>query len=273
MSHTQTIKINGLEALAKHGVLPQEKQTAQRFIIDCTIVLERDTALDTIESTINYAEVCKTISGFTKKTSFDLIETLADKLCLGVLKRYASAGEVEITIKKPDAELPAKVKCVSVISKRTRNKNIFIGLGSNLGDREAAIKNAIASLKLRDDCTVVAVSSLYNTKPYGNIDQPDFLNGVLQLETLLSPFELLALLKNIEKEYGRKQHEKWGARELDLDLLFFGDSVIYSPALKIPHPDLTNRRFVLAPFKEIAPFFYHPVCKRDITSLLSSLKD
>ena len=269
----QTIKISNLLINAKHGVYDTEKQNSQRFIIDCSVLVHRDTFNDELNSTINYADCCDLIANFTLNNSFNLIETLADKLCLAILKKYDLAKEVSVTVKKPDAPLDYKLKYVAVESRRVRQDNVFIALGSNLGDREFAIERAIRYLNGRDDCKVLARSSLYQTKPYGNTNQPNFLNAVLELQTTLSPQELLSILKQLEVAGGRQEREKWGARELDLDILLYGKLRLNSYSLTNPHPDLTNRSFVLTPFCEIASDFIHPIFNKSIAFFASALKN
>ena len=124
----------------------------------------------------------------------------------------------------------------------------YVGLGANLGDREETIRAAVAELP-----DVVAVSPLRETDPVGVTDQPQFLNGVAALETELAPRELLDVLLAIERRLGRERRERWGPRTIDLDLLLYGDEVIDEDGLKIPHPRLHERRFVLEPLADLAP--------------------
>lgn len=124
----------------------------------------------------------------------------------------------------------------------------YIGLGSNLGDREATIRAAVAALP-----GLVAVSSLQETDPVGKTDQPRFLNGVAAVETDLSAPELLQLLLSVERELGRERRERWGPRTIDLDLLLFGDETLDEPGLTVPHPALHERRFALEPLAELDP--------------------
>ena len=124
----------------------------------------------------------------------------------------------------------------------------YVGLGANLGDREGTIRAAVAQLP-----GVVAVSPLRETDPVGVTDQPQFLNGVAALETELAPRELLDVLLAIERRLGRERRERWGPRTIDLDLLLYGDEVIDEDGLKIPHPRLHKRRFVLEPLADLAP--------------------
>lgn len=124
----------------------------------------------------------------------------------------------------------------------------YVGLGANLGDREATIRAAVAALP-----GVVAVSELRETDPVGVVDQPRFLNGVAAVETELSARELLAALLEIERMLGRERRERWGPRTIDLDLLLYGEETIDEPGLTVPHPRLHERRFALEPLVELAP--------------------
>ena len=124
----------------------------------------------------------------------------------------------------------------------------YIGLGSNLGDRDATIRAAIASLP-----GVVAVSKLRETEPVGVVDQPRFLNGAARLETELSARQLLDALLAVERELGRERRERWGPRTIDLDLLLYGNETLDEPGLTVPHPHLHERRFALEPLAELNP--------------------
>ena len=124
----------------------------------------------------------------------------------------------------------------------------YIGVGANLGDREATIRAALAALP-----GVVGVSQLRETDPVGVVDQPPFLNGATVLETDFSPRELLDALLAVERELGRERRERWGPRTIDLDLLLYGDEMIDEPGLTIPHPRLHERRFALEPLLDLDP--------------------
>ena len=124
----------------------------------------------------------------------------------------------------------------------------YIGVGANLGDRQATIRAAVAALP-----GVVGVSQLRETDPVGVVDQPPFLNGAVVLETELSPRELLDALLAVEREHGRERRERWGPRTIDLDLLLYGDETIDEPGLTVPHPRLHERRFALEPLLDLDP--------------------
>lgn len=133
-----------------------------------------------------------------------------------------------------------------------------VGLGANLGAPEAAFARARRELASTPGVIVRAASSVWRTAPWGVVDQPDFLNGVLILDTSLTPERLLEVLQDIEASEGRKRQEKWGPRVLDLDLLWVGREVRDTPELSLPHPLLSERSFVLEPAAEVAPRWMHP---------------
>ncbi|MFA5779409.1 MAG: 2-amino-4-hydroxy-6-hydroxymethyldihydropteridine diphosphokinase [Elusimicrobiota bacterium] len=148
---------------------------------------------------------------------------------------------------------------------------VFLGLGSNRGDRKKNILKAIKLLK-ESGQKVLRLSSLLETKPYGYKKQKKFLNAVVKLRTKLLPSELLELCKKIEKKTGRTKSFRWGPREIDIDILFFGKEVIKSKKFTIPHSDLHNRNFVLTPLVEIAPNFVHPVLKKRVSEMYSIIQ-
>lgn len=144
---------------------------------------------------------------------------------------------------------------------------VFIGVGSNLGNREKNIKKAILKINKLLQTSIVATSSIINTKPIGKRDQPDFLNCIIRIETNFNAEKLLTQLKKIESDMGRIRGEKWGPRIIDLDILFFNDEIINTKNLQIPHPEILERKFVLNSMNEIAPEFVHPIEKKTIEQL------
>ena len=140
------------------------------------------------------------------------------------------------------------------------NRNIaYIGFGSNLNDRFEYIKSAAREINRNENCKIIRFSSIYETKAYGETEQPNFLNAVAKTKTSLSVQELFRFIKNIEKRLGRKKTYKWGPREIDLDLLVHGEAVVHERDLEVPHPRLHERRFVLEPLAELNGSWIHPV--------------
>jgi len=146
---------------------------------------------------------------------------------------------------------------------------VYIALGTNLGDRLANLRAAIAGLA--QDVTVLAESHIYETPPWGYEDQPSFLNMVVKAETDLEPGALLGFLKQLEVDLGREKSVRWGPRLIDLDILFYDDLVIESPPLVIPHPRLHERGFVLVPLADVAAEFIHPVLGKRVWELLAGV--
>lgn len=149
----------------------------------------------------------------------------------------------------------------------------YIGFGSNIGNRLAHIQNAIHALSKTEGITLQKISSVYKTDPVGYEAQAEFLNGVAAIQTSLSPLSLLHTLKDIETEVGRQHRIRWGPREIDLDILIYGDLCLQTEKLVIPHPEMHLRRFVLVPFAEITPDLVHPVFEESIQTLLNRLED
>lgn len=145
-----------------------------------------------------------------------------------------------------------------------------IALGSNLGDSQTILQQALTALADCPDIDVIAQSSLYQTVPIGP-PQPDILNACALLNTYLSARDLLNRLLGIEQNFGRLRRERWGPRTLDLDLLFYGQSIIAEPTLQVPHPRLRGRAFVLIPLAEIAPTWRDPVSGESVRTLCQAV--
>lgn len=137
-------------------------------------------------------------------------------------------------------------------------KKVFIGLGSNIGDKKEVLQQAVDNIAELEGISLSKLSSFYQTSPWGKTDQEDFINQVLEIETSLSALDLLRNLQEIEIKLGRQRKEKWGPRTIDLDILLYGEEIIELEELKVPHPYIQQRLFVLVPMQEINPELVFP---------------
>ncbi|MES2418954.1 MAG: 2-amino-4-hydroxy-6-hydroxymethyldihydropteridine diphosphokinase [Bacteroidota bacterium] len=152
-------------------------------------------------------------------------------------------------------------------------RRAYLLLGSNLGNREKLIAEAL-NLIAADVGQIVIKSSIYETAAWGRTDQPSFLNIAVAIDTILNPKQLLKKILAIEKLLGRIRHEKWGSRVIDIDIILYGNEIIdFGVMLKIPHPEMQHRKFVLQPLAEIAPSLIHPILNKSIMEMLGILSD
>ena len=149
-------------------------------------------------------------------------------------------------------------------------KTVYLALGSNVGDRRANLAGALERLASAD-LRVVRVSSIYETEPRDLPNQPWFLNQVAEAETSLFPLQLLARTQKIERDLGRKRTQPKGPRMIDIDILLYGEAVIHTPGLEIPHPRMLDRRFVLEPLAELAPDLRHPINRGTVREALAAV--
>lgn len=268
------IKIKDLEVYCNHGVYKEENVLGQKFLVSAT--LHTDTRLagctDDLTKSIDYGTICHKITQFLKEHTYQLIETAAEQLARFLLMEVKNLEKISLEIKKPWAPVGLPINTVSVEIERKWH-TAFIALGSNMGDKEGYISQAIERLEEQEDCEVVKRSDLIVTAPYGVTEQDEFLNGCLELRTLLYPLELLKLLNTIEKEANRERKIHWGPRTLDLDIIFYDDLILDSEKLTIPHVDMKNRDFVLQPLAQIASHKRHPVFGKTVAEMLRELKE
>ncbi|HGG0417590.1 2-amino-4-hydroxy-6-hydroxymethyldihydropteridine diphosphokinase [Clostridium botulinum] len=147
----------------------------------------------------------------------------------------------------------------------------YVAFGSNIGEKENYIKRALEKIEERE-IKIIKVSPIYETEPYGVLDQDSFLNGVVKIETNLTPEDLIEELLHIEKQLDRVRERRWGPRTIDLDIIFYDDLIINEKDLVIPHKDMENREFVLKPLCDIDENFIHPVLKKSVRELYDRLK-
>lgn len=271
---TDRIIIENLVIFAHHGVYREENEKGQNFRINA--VLETDTRmagiLDDLDLSTNYGEVCTFLNGFLTENTYKLIETAAERTAEALLLRFPRIRRVTLEVCKPEAPIPFPFESVSV--KITRGwQRVYLSCGSNLGDKRAHLDGAVEALKADVKCRVLRVSDWIITSPYGEVEQDDFLNGAIMMETLYTPEMLLEKIHEIEKEHKRERKIHWGPRTLDLDILLYEDCIMHTEDLIIPHADMQNRYFVLKPLAQIAPYERHPLTGQSIGQMYEAVQN
>ena len=266
------IQIKDLEVFANHGVFPEETRLGQKFLLSLTMYTDTRKAGtgDCLEDSIDYGAVSHFMTDYMKQHTWKLIEAAAEHLAEELLLRYPLLKGVTLELKKPWAPVGLPLDTVAVKITRFWHR-AYLGLGSNLGDKEAYLNQAVKALDETRGCQVEKVSSYLVTEPYGGVEQDDFLNACLCLKTYLSPEELLRRLHEIEQDAHRERIVRWGPRTLDLDILLYDDLILETEDLILPHMDMENREFVLKPLSEIAPNLRHPILHKTMRQLADQL--
>lgn len=148
---------------------------------------------------------------------------------------------------------------------------IYLLLGTNLGDKNLNLSAAVSSISMF--CRILRKSRVYRTKAWGNTNQPDFYNQVIEIDSSINPEGLLEKLQAVEALMGRERKEKWGARVIDIDILFYRNEIVNLPDLQIPHGEIKNRRFTLVPLCELAPHLEHPIIRKPLIDILAECPD
>lgn len=267
------IYINNLVVFANHGVYPEEKKLGQKFILSAVLYTDTRAAgrSDNLQETINYGEVSVFIKRFIEENTFDLLEAVVENLAEQMLLSIPNLFKVRLKINKPWAPIGLPLDSVAIEIEREWHK-AFVAIGSNMGDKKGYLDFAVNSISKIKGCVVEKVSSFIVTKPYGYTEQEDFLNGCLKIRTLLTPFELLEALQEIEKEAKRERNIHWGPRTLDLDIILYDDLILDSENLKIPHIEMHKRDFVLKPMAELAPYKRHPITMKTVMEMLEDIE-
>lgn len=267
------IIIENLEIFGYHGVFEEEAFLGQKFIVDARLYLDTRPAgqTDDLTQSLDYGEVCQFIKKLVETERYMLIEKIAEEIASGLLLTYDLLQKVEITVKKPWAPVRVHLDTVAVRIERGWH-TVYLSIGSNMGDKEGYLDFAIDRLNALPDTKVTEVSDYIETEPYGDVEQDNFLNGALEIQTLKSPEELLDTTMAIEQEAHRERIVHWGPRTLDIDILFYDDAIIHTKRLTIPHIEIPKRTFVLEPLAAIAPYYMHPILHTSVLELLQRLE-
>ena len=266
------IHIKDLEIIGFHGAIPEEKVLGQKFVLsfELDVDLRQAGKNDDLTKTVHYGELAQKVEEEFTKTSYDLIEKAAEEICEFVLLNYPLVKKVKLLLKKPWAPTRKHVEYVAVEIERKWNK-VYIAAGSNLGDKEETLKEAIYKIDKRKDCVVTKVSNFYTTDPVGYEDQDQFVNCVFEINTLQTPSELMDTLLEVEKDFKRDRIIRWGPRTLDLDIIFYDDIISYDEHILIPHPRAHERQFVMKPMCDINPYYVHPIYRKRVMDISSEL--
>jgi dihydroneopterin aldolase/2-amino-4-hydroxy-6-hydroxymethyldihydropteridine diphosphokinase len=248
------IELRGLRVRGRHGVLPFERRDGQDFLIDA--VLSVDTrpaaAADDLTLTADYGALSERLAQIVAGEPVQLIETLAQRLAQACLAEPA-VQQVRITVHKPQAPISLPFSDVAVTITRDRPVPAVLALGSNLGDRQQQLQQAVDELAATPGLEVTAVSPVYETDPVGGPEQPDYLNAVVLVTAGLPAADLLRRAHAIEAGARRTRTVRWGPRTLDVDIIAYGDELSADPVLTLPHPRAAQRAFVLAPWADADP--------------------
>lgn len=266
-----TLRIKDLTIFGKHGVFEEEKNLGQKFVLDLNIYYNMTKAAreNDLEASIHYGVLAEELTEEFRRESYDLIEEACLKLVEFIFHKYKMVERVDLELKKPWAPVHLPLDTVSVEISRTKRR-YYLSLGSNIGNKEEYMSRAIEELSKHFE--IIRQSKDYVTKAWGKTDQDDFLNKVVVVESFEEPIDFLNITQKIELGLGRERHEKWGPRTIDIDILFIDDEIIYNDRLKVPHPYIEERKFVLEPLNEIEPFLVHPVLKKKVFQLLNEIE-
>ncbi|WP_345753665.1 2-amino-4-hydroxy-6-hydroxymethyldihydropteridine diphosphokinase [Bifidobacterium pseudocatenulatum] len=257
------IRLTGVRAVGKHGVLDFEHERAQTFVVDATLFLDLAPAghSDDLHDTVDYGAIAKGIVAIIEGEHVDLIEKLADRIANMILE-YPAVAQTQVTVHKPSAPIVVPFDDVSVTVERSRETTLtasqvhhaIIAMGGNQGDVVATLRDAVRSIDGLASTQVTGVSPLYRTDAWGMPDgTPEFHNAVVSVNTRLSALELLRGLQRIEAEHGRVRTDHWTSRTLDLDIIDFDGQESDDPDLTLPHPRAWQRAFVLRPWLALEP--------------------
>lgn len=266
------IYLKDVEIFANHGVFEEEKRLGQKFIFDVELELDLSVAGKTgdLKSSVHYGELVYEIEKIVSEKNYDLIETVGEKVCEHILMEYRMIKNAKVKVKKPWAPIGRHLNYAAIEINRGWHE-AYISIGSNIGDKEKNLIEAINNLEDVKGIIIDKVSSFIKTEPWGLKEQDEFLNGAIKIKTILSPRELMEVLLNIEKTMKRERIVKWGPRIIDLDIILYDDLVTDDEYVTIPHPRMEEREFVLKPLSEIAPNKVHPLSKKRIFKMLEDL--
>ncbi|WBW95996.1 2-amino-4-hydroxy-6-hydroxymethyldihydropteridine diphosphokinase [Oceanirhabdus sp. W0125-5] len=267
------IIIKDLEVYGNHGVYEEENKLGQKFLISFELHLDLRKAgkTDELEASVHYGELCHKITELFKKENHKLLEKCCENMAEFILREYDMVKGVKVLLKKPWAPIGLPVEYPAVEIFREKHK-AYIGVGANMGDKVQNINDAAEIIQASNHTQIVQIARIIETVPFGGVDQDTFMNTVFEIETLLTPIELLNFMLDVEKQLKRERIIRWGPRTLDLDVLFYDDIISEDERVIIPHPGIPERMFVLEPMCELAPYKVHPLLRKRMIDLKNELE-
>lgn len=272
MQKYDEIRIEKLQIFAHHGVFDFETENGQNFYVNAILYTDTKKAgtTDELTDSTNYGEVCQFITEYLTSHTYKLLEAAAEHVTEAILLQFPLIKGVSFELCKPEAPIPLPFDSVSVKIERFWH-TVYIALGSNMGEKEKYLDMALDEFKKNPLMRFEKAAAYLETEPYGGVEQDIFINSVCMVQTLYTPEELLKELHRIEQLAERKRDVRWGPRTLDLDIIYYDDIVMATDGLIIPHVDMENRKFVLQPLCEIAPYLRHPVNGKTTRKMLDAL--
>lgn len=268
------IKITNMRVYAYHGVLEEEKINGQEFFLNAKVYVDMRKAglSDDLEDALNYDRLCVFLQEVFKEKKFDLIEAAAEYTVQEIMVHFRKIQAMELEVRKPHAPVKYPPEDISVTIYREWHK-VYFSVGSNFKNALGYLNEGMHYIKEPYAVKGFRRSGLIKTKPYGPVEQDDFINACIEIETYMEPDELMTYIREIEDYFERDRSIKWGPRPFDLDILFFDDWVYNSDLVTIPHVEIQNRMFVLEPLSELCPGFRHPVLGKTVLQLKNELEE
>jgi dihydroneopterin aldolase/2-amino-4-hydroxy-6-hydroxymethyldihydropteridine diphosphokinase len=268
-----TLIIKNLQVSGFHGAESETDKTGETYIISAELKLNPNEAgvAHRRESRVDLAKICKEITEIFTHSKYKLIERSAEELAIHILLHYPMTNHVTMSLEKPWTTAGMKIDYTGITIEREWH-TVYLGVGSNMGDRLKNINDAREMINETKTSRVTRASKIYETEPFGYRDQDKFLNCAFEVKTLLTPLTLIRFLLDIEHKLKRERKIHLGPRTIDLDVLFYDNIITSLEEAVIPHPRLHERRFVLTPLCDIAPYQFHPLLNKRCYRILEALQ-
>lgn len=248
------IVLKNLEFYGYHGYFPEENVLGQRFkvTIEAYGELSLSHTSGDLDDSVSYVDIYEVVKEVFFSKNYKILEQLGYDIGKAIISRFFRIKSVQVFVMKPEVPIPVTCDYFGIQQEVKRETIAYLGLGSNLGDREGYLNSAIHQLDFHKEIEVTKTSKVYETDPFGYEDQGMFLNMVVEVKTSLSPRALLKYCNHIESNLLRQRDVRWGPRTIDVDILTYEDYTSDEEILTLPHPGVSERAFVLLPLKDVA---------------------